>query len=165
MARARAYGGTLPPRLAVAVPNGAATRPHLRDLRGERARAGRGPRRLPYAGSPRRRPRVALGTRRRELRGVPRAVRLRVRARAPKRSVRRRAHSPRALRGRRRGIGVYGCGVTTIALPVPRRTGSAAASSFPPPRNSIPVAAPISDIVLNLWPRAVSAAASGVERN
>ena len=35
-------------------------------------------------------------------------------------------------------------GLTTIALPPPRRTGSAAASRRSPPRNSIPVAAPIS---------------------
>ena len=55
----------------------------------------------------------------------------------------------------------YGSGLTTIALPAPRRTGSAAASRPPPPRNSIPVAAPISAIELKTCPRACSAAASG----
>ena len=44
--------------------------------------------------------------------------------------------------------------LTTIALPPPRRTGSAAASTVPSPRNSIPVAAPISAGALKTWPRA-----------
>ena len=48
-------------------------------------------------------------------------------------------------------------GLTTIALPPPRRTGSAAASRRSPPRNSIPVAAPISAIELNTCPRALAA--------
>jgi hypothetical protein len=46
----------------------------------------------------------------------------------------------------------HGLGFTTIALPPPRRTGSAAASSWSPGTNSIPVAAPISGVVLNSCP-------------
>src|SRR6266699_1822630 len=45
-------------------------------------------------------------------------------------------------------------GFTTIALPPPRRTGSAAAWKRPPGRNAIPVAAPISSVGVNLWPSA-----------
>ena len=59
---------------------------------------------------------------------------------------------------------VYGLGLTTIALPPPRRIGSAAASKRSPPRNSIPVAAPISGFGLNTCPRALNAVASAVAR-
>src|SRR5919198_566509 len=64
-----------------------------------------------------------------------------------------------------------GAGLTTIALPPPRRFGSAAASTSSSPRNSIPVAAPISRadggvvVTASTWPRFSSAAASGVPRN
>jgi hypothetical protein len=44
----------------------------------------------------------------------------------------------------------YRCLETTIALPPPRLVGSAAASSFPRPKNSIPVVAPISAGVPNV---------------
>src|SRR5204862_5828603 len=46
--------------------------------------------------------------------------------------------------------GDWGSGFSTIALPPPRRTGSAAARTRPPDRNSIPVAAPISGVELKL---------------
>lgn len=73
----------------------------------------------------------------------------------------------RALRCRARPLALAP-GRTTIALPPPRRTGSAAASVAPWPRNSMPVAAPICAAVpvltTNDWPRACSAAASGVDR-
>src|SRR5205823_12137600 len=59
---------------------------------------------------------------------------------------------------------LYLVGLTTSALPPPRRTGSAAASVRLPRRNSMPVAAPISAGAPNEWPRAFSAAASGVCR-
>jgi len=51
-----------------------------------------------------------------------------------------------------------------MALPPPRRTGSAAASTSPPVRNSIPVAAPISGVELKASPRASSAVRSGVAK-
>ena len=55
---------------------------------------------------------------------------------------------------------------TTTALPPPRRTGSAAASTRPWPRNSSPVAAPISGLVVNFCPYAPAApAATGDARN
>jgi hypothetical protein len=41
-----------------------------------------------------------------------------------------------------------------MALPPPRRVGSAAAWTRPSPRNAIPVAAPISPTVVNVCPRA-----------
>ena len=47
------------------------------------------------------------------------------------------------------GDGSLYSGSSTIALPPPRRCGSAAASTRPPPRNSMPVAAPISAVVEN----------------
>ena len=55
----------------------------------------------------------------------------------------------------------YCDGLTTAAEPPPRRTGSAAASTCPSWRNSTPVAAPISAIVENVWPNAISSATSG----
>ena len=42
-------------------------------------------------------------------------------------------------------------GASTIALPPPRRVGSAAARTRPLPRNSMPVTAPISGVVENGW--------------
>src|SRR5215211_736788 len=56
-----------------------------------------------------------------------------------------RRHDPDG-RGRRQS------GSSTIALPPPRRVGSAAARTLSPPRNSSPVTAPISGVSVNTWP-------------
>lgn len=55
-----------------------------------------------------------------------------------------------ALTLRRRNYpAAYCAGLTTAAEPPPRRTGSAAATIRPSCRNSTPVAAPISGVVVN----------------
>ena len=59
----------------------------------------------------------------------------------------------------------YCAGLTTAAEPPPRRTGSAAATTRPSGRNSTPVAAPISAIVENVWPNAISSADLGEAKN
>src|SRR5262249_45154931 len=57
------------------------------------------------------------------------------------------------------GIHDDGCVRSTPAEPPPRRTGSAAASSRPSVRNSMPVAAPISGVEAKRWPSVASAGA------
>jgi S-adenosylmethionine:tRNA ribosyltransferase-isomerase len=91
------------------------------------------------------------------------------RARVPLARVRRQPPH-RALSAAARPWPRWWCSrPSAIALPPPRRTGSAAASIRPPSSSSTPVAAPIwapvPVLTVNTWPRASSAAASGVPRN